>query len=145
MEPSPTLPLWTVRAVAAAAVLCLLLLVGWQARTWKTKGSAAPADSDAPAEVAPPVAPPPPPPAGDQKVSLKAMREAKVRVTADGKLKVERTLVPGEVVEVTADERIEVELPAVEAVRVTYNDQDVIPQGRQDEPRRLVFIDDRGR
>ena len=45
-------------------------------------------------------------------------------------------------IELAARERLEVELTAIGDVKLEWNGEAVVPQGRQDAPRRLVFIDD---
>lgn len=130
--PPGRVPLAAVRIVAGAAVLSLLGLVAWQLRPEELpldlgdgSGSVA---SDEP----------------DQLVKVRANREVRLRILVDGAVAVERTLANGEQVEVAGKDRVEIELPAAEAARIEYNGDVVTPQGRQDEPRRIVFVDDAG-
>lgn len=80
--------------------------------------------------------------APDQHVEVTALVDAPLTLTVDGRVAFDRVLATGESIEVHAHDRIEVELSAAEQVRVRYNGEAVVPQGRQDTARRLVFIDD---
>lgn len=125
--PAPTgVPLWAVRLISLGLLFALIALLSHNAwRKWH-----------------PPVPPGSGPP--DQHVVVRAQREVHVRVVVDGEVSVDRVLANGETVDVTGRDRVEVDLPAVEDARIDYNGERIVPQGRQDEPRRLVFIDDVG-
>jgi transcriptional regulator with XRE-family HTH domain len=122
------IPLWAVRAGAAA--LCVALGAGflWTLSTEWTAPEAG--------------APSPPPNAPDQHVSLTARRTTHVKILVDGEVVLDRAVPGGERVEVAGHRRIELHLEGADAVRVEYNGDLVVPQGRQDVPRRLVFADD---
>ena len=118
--------MWAVRAVALGLLAALLAVLGFNVKNR--------------------LAPPRPPTASvaDQHVVVVALRQVRVRVKVDDAAPVERLLANGESFEVTGHARVEVDLPAVEAARVEYNGERIAPQGRQDEPRKLVFVDDVG-
>jgi len=121
-------PLWLVRGVAAA--LCVALAVAF---VWTLT-----VDRSDPSGVS--VAPPPNAP--DQHVSVTARRTTHVKLVVDGEIVLDRPIPGGERVEVAGHRRIEVHLEGADAARVEYNGDVVVPQGRQDVPRRLVFVDD---
>ncbi len=78
----------------------------------------------------------------DQRVEITALRNVDVQVWVDGQ-PVLHTKLPGGKKEVfEAYTRVEVEVGEVQAVRLRYNGMTIVPQGRQDAPRRLEFIDD---
>lgn len=120
-------PLWAVRAVAFGLLLTLLAVLAYDVKN-RLAPRRAPTASVA-----------------DQRVVIVALRQVRVRVKVDDAAPVERVLANGDSFEVTGHDRVEVDLPAVEAARVEYNGERIAPQGRQDEPRKLVFVDDVGR
>lgn len=80
----------------------------------------------------------------DQVVSLALDDEMKVRVVADG-----RVVSDGPLGVTTATphvfrahDRLELDLPTLEGVRIRYNGEPLNPLGAQSRPRRLVFSDD---
>ncbi len=127
-DPTAGAPLWVVRALATSSVVALLGLVAWQ--LWQ--------------QTSPPTDIVPPPIEPDQVVEVKAQRNTHVRLVVDGEVAVDRSLPGGESVEVAGHERIEVDVPSMADVRIRWNGVSVSPQGRQDAPRRLVFVDDVG-
>lgn len=122
------LPLWAVRAVALGSVCVLLGLVGWQA--WSRYAAFAERAAQAPAAVA------------DQVVSVTARRNAHLTVRVDGERVLDRAVAGGESLTFHAHHRVELEIPAAEPFRIEYNGRAIVPQGRQDAPRKLVFVDD---
>ena len=118
-----------VRAVAAVAVALLLGLIGWQmARVADGGAAGAPVgEGDA---------------GQDQRVRLTVLLGGAFKIIVDGEVVVDRRLPPGERIEVAGRRRVEVQVPAAKSVRLEYNGERVQPQGRQDVPRTLVFIDD---
>jgi transcriptional regulator with XRE-family HTH domain len=128
LPPPAGAPLWLVRTLAGSSVLALLGLVGWQ--LWQ---AAAPVAPDEPVEVIP-----------DQVVVVVARRNTRVRLEVDGEVEVDRALPGGERVKVAGHDQIVLEVPATADVRVEWNGSTLTPQGRQDAPRRLVFVDDVG-
>lgn len=122
-------PLWIVRAIAGVAVGGLLA-----ALVWRFAGDAASLATE-PIAAADGV---------DQEVIVRALRNTHVTVIADGVVVREGELVGGEEIEVRAADRIELDVAATGALRLDYNGQRITPLGRQDEPRRLVFVDDGG-
>lgn len=126
----PSVPLWLVQTVAVVAGVALISGIAWQVMHGFGPG---PTSHDPGAPAGPP----------DQHVTVQAARNgAQVKIVVDGEEVVDRTLANGEVVEVAGHRRVEVHLSAVEAARVTWNGETIVPQGRQDEARRLVFVDD---
>ena len=75
---------------------------------------------------------------------IEARRSTTVTVAVDGGAPEERAVAGGEKLELAARERLEVGLRAIGDVRLEWNGETVVPQGRQDAPRRLVFVDDGG-
>ncbi len=124
-RPGP--PMWAVRVVAGVALGALLAVIAWQVAGGPSSRAA----------VSPPAAP-----AADQQVVVRALRTTRLAVRADGELVREGELPGGEEIEVVARERIELDVAAAGALRIDYNGERIVPLGRQDEPRRLVFVDD---
>lgn len=77
-----------------------------------------------------------------QFLAVEVRRNTVLRVTADGAVVVDRRVEPGEQLEWKGVRSLIVEGAAPEALRIEWNGQRVVPLGRQDEPRRLVFVDD---
>ena len=128
--PSGGVPLWVVRAVAGVAMGTLVAAIAW--RAFDSSGS--PVDVE-------PVATDD----RDQELVVRALRTTRVRVVADGELVREGPMSGGDEIVVQATERIELEVQAAGALRLDYNGERIVPQGRQEEERRLVFVDDGGR
>ncbi len=122
----PLVPLNVVRAVGLGTLFVALGLIAWT--QWSSNR---PVDTG-----------PPPPLLPDQAVSVAARRSVAVKVTVDGESAYDAVLAGGESIDFEAHDEIAVEVPAVEAVRIRYNGDRIIPQGRQDAPRRIVFVDD---
>ena len=80
--------------------------------------------------------------APDQVVSMRVTETGVFRAWVDGQMVLDERLTVGTRREFLGHERIEVELHAAGAARVMFNDEVIAPQGRQDQPRRLLFIDD---
>lgn len=117
--------LWPIRLAAGAVCLVLLALLGLQVGG-EGGGEAPVAEANAP----------------DQRVTLRARRTTRLRVLVDGEVVLDRKVPGGERIEVAGHHRVEVHLEGADAARVEYNGQPILPQGRQDTPRRLVFVDD---
>lgn len=135
-EPPPDPPraraLWIPRIAAFIAVFALIGAMAWQVRERGMAGVRVVAQALAPA----------PPRPHDLEVRLTARRDTRLRVVADGEVALDGPVAPGESHAFHARARIEVEVPAAEAVAIEYNGQPVVPQGRQGTPRKLVFVDD---
>ena len=80
--------------------------------------------------------------AADQHVEVRALVNLPLEVLVDGAVVYHGTLPGGETIDVSGHSRVEVRLAAAQSARVRYNGETIEPQGRQDLPRRLVFIDD---
>lgn len=120
-------PLWAVRAVAGGLAVLALLLAGLYALPRNADPVAPPVVADAEA---------------DQHVAVRALVNLPLEVLVDGAVVYQGTLPGGESIEVSGHTRVEVRLAAAESARVRYNGETIEAQGRQDLPRRLVFIDD---
>jgi len=125
-------PLWFVRGAAVVAVVALIATISYRALV-------TPSDAGASAVTAATDATD-----GDLALLLRARRNTRVRVVADGEVIADRQLAGGDEVEVRAEARVEVEVDSTDALRIEFNGERIVPQGRQDEPRRLVFMDDSG-
>jgi hypothetical protein len=121
-------PLWGVRAVALGAVIVLMALLG--ANVLRAGVEAFPRPDDGTV--------------ADVHVRLRAEQAGRFRVEVDDRVALDRVLAPGDTHEFAGRHRVVVDVPAVEAARVTYRDEEIVPQGRQDSRRRLVFEDDLG-
>lgn len=120
-------PLWLVRLLAISSVAALLSLVGWQVLEGRRMARAAATTPTAPS----------------QQLSVLARYNTHLKVLVDGELVADGPLAGGESLDLQAHREIVVELPAVQSVRLEYNGRTIVPQGRQDAPRRLLFVDDR--
>lgn len=121
-------PLWFVRGLAGASIVALVGIV--LSLIWERVRAELPALPN-PAEP-------------EMHLKILARQTTHLRVTADGVEVMDRELPGGERKEFEARERLEVELRATSQVRIEWNGVVVVPQGRQDAPRKLVFLDDRG-
>ena len=118
---------WPIQqAVVGGIVAAFLVVGGWQISRLAPRAEQASTIAAAP----------------DQHVTVQAQKEGRIRILVDGEVVVDRRVQPGESLEVAGHDRVEIDLPSVETARVHYNGDAVVPQGRQDAPRRLVFIDD---
>lgn len=126
--PRAALPLNAIRALAVFTCVLLASLIVVQ--VWP---------SPPPAEVDPSTQVEEPP---DQHVQVTVHRGGALKILVDGREVLDRAVRPGEKIEVSGHDRVEVHLPSVEMARVVYNGERITPLGRQDAPRRLVFVDD---
>lgn len=129
LPPSGGIPLWGVRVVAGVAMGALVAAIAWQAL----------GRSGQSVEVEPVATEP-----IDQELVVRALRNTKVTVMADGELVREGPMAGGDELTVKAIERIDLEVEAAGALKLTYNGNAIVPQGRQEGTRRLVFVDDGG-
>ncbi len=120
------IPLWAVRWLAAGSVLVVFVIIGWQ--TWQP-GLESSMDRQ-PAEVI------------TREVKITPRKTARLRVVVDDEVALDKKVPGGDTLAFAGEGRIEVDVPSVEAVRIEYDGKAIVPQGRQDAPRRLVFIDD---
>ena len=118
-------PLRTVRWIATGSCVIFLVVLGYQ--VWELES-----------ELRPEIGEPKP----DQHVHIITRRNTHIEVVVDGTVKVDRRVAGGESLSVEGHNRVEVMLPATENARIEYNGSVITPQGRQDVPRRLIFIDD---
>lgn len=118
-------PLRTVRRIASLTCLAFVGLLGW--RVWQMEASIRPVVVDE---------------SPDQVVHIVARRNTRIEVIVDGVTTVDRKVAGGDTVDAAGYERVEVVVPATENARIEYNGSVIVPQGRQDLPRRLIFIDD---
>jgi hypothetical protein len=128
-EPPRGAPLWVVRALAVTSLFALfVVLASW---VWERARPLLDAPEVTSIEL-------------DQEVQLTARRGTHVRVLTDGLVVLDADLAGGDKQTFTARDRVEIEVAQLSALGVRWNGQDVVPQGVQDAPRRLVFIDDAG-
>lgn len=73
---------------------------------------------------------------------ITVQRDTDLRVALDDQVVVDRRVRPREELAWEGAHTFTVEGAAPEALRIEWNGKRVVPLGRQDEPRRLVFIDD---
>lgn len=121
-------PLWFVRLLAAGSVVALVILL--LSLVWERLRPVFP--------TIPMVDGP------DQRLVVVARRDTDLQVMVDGSTVLDREVAHGEQLEFVASERIEITLEATSHVRLEWNGVAIVPQGRQDAPRTLVFVDDRG-
>ena len=119
----PSLPL--LRSLALLGVVGLLVMVisAWVREVGPGEPIAEPASSK-------------------QTLRLIAHRNTRIRVAVDGGQAIDREVASKEVLDYQAERSIEVDLKAVDDVRVFWNGELIQPQGQQRAPRRLVFVDD---
>ena len=120
-------PLWAVRTIAGGTALAALLLAGF----YLLPRNHDPVSTAEPAQLA-----------ADQHVSVTARVNLPLTILVDGAVVYDGVLPGGEEVSVSGHSRVDVHLRASESARVRYNGELIEPQGRQDLPRRLVFVDD---
>ena len=129
----PRVPFWALRILALTGAAVLLVWTGWA--IWGGSPSSGvhtgQALQDGPASTA-----------LDQHLRMEVLRPGRFVVSVDGEVVLEESLVPGKLLEFRGSDRIEVVVPGAESVRLFFNGNPIIPQGRQDVPRRLVFLDD---
>lgn len=129
--PPRAAPLWLVRTGAAAVVLGLVGLFAWQVQRGQVV-------LPSPLPEAELVGAGPP----DQSLVVVVRQEAELQVFADGETVFDGRVAPGRRLAFQARTRLEAVVPGAESVSLEYNGAPVVPQGRQDRPRRLVFLDD---
>ena len=125
-----SVPLWAVRWLAVASVLAVFGTVAWQ--TWKPTADGGPIREEV-ASAAPAL-----------EVQISPRKSVHVKVLVDDAVALDAQIPGGRAITFAGKRRVAVEVPAVDAVRIEYDGQPIVPQGRQDAPRRLVFIDDVG-
>jgi len=120
------LPLWLVRGLAGLSVAAVVALIAVQA--WKRW-----VPEPEPVVVVP-----------DQFVVVTARRSARLRAVVDGEVVHDDVLSGGQALELEAHQRVELDVPSTAAFRFEWNGEPLVPQGLQEHPRRLVFVDDVG-
>ncbi len=129
--PARGLPLSLVRGIAFSSLVAMFLAIVWRvASSHPAPQARQEAVSAAPQR--------------DQHLVLTTRRTIDLAVRVDGEERVRRQVPGGQSLTFDAFERIEVDVPAVDAVRLEHNGRGVVPQGRQDHPRTIVFVDDLG-
>jgi hypothetical protein len=83
--------------------------------------------------------------AADQVVLLTSSEPLRATIVADGREVFKGALAPGQQQRFEAHDRLVLDLARLNGVGVVYNGRTLKPLGAQSRPRRLVFIDDRGR
>lgn len=129
VAPPQGAPLWLVRLMAGTSVIALAVVLATMAFE-----RLQPMIGTDPAKAAIP----------DQAVTITAKQTTRLLARVDGEVAADRTLAGGETVELTARDRVELEVQALAHVHIVWNGQTLVPQGSQDLPRKLVFLDDAG-
>jgi len=120
-------PLWVVRMLALVSLAALLVLAGmtgWerlQAIMAPRRGAST---------------------ALDQRLAVVARATTHLVVATDGTMVLDREVAGGEELVFEARDRIEISIEASSDVGLTWNGDALVPQGRQDLPRRIVLVDD---
>jgi len=123
---APLVPLWLVRGLAglsAVVVVSIVAVQSWQ--RW--------VPTPEPVVVVP-----------DQFVTVTARRASQLKAVVDGKVVHDGVLAEGKALQLEGHERVEVEVPTTSAFGFEWNGETIVPQGLQENPRRLVFVDDVG-
>ena len=128
----PMIPLWGVRFVALALVG---LMLGWFGLQTFGPG----ASPVRPIELSAPEATPS---MGDQILKVHVRKTGRFLVSVDGKVVLDDALEEGVRMTFVGQRSIEVLLPGVGYVNLDYNGRTIVPQGLQNQPRKLVFLDD---
>ena len=128
----PVVPLWAVRLVAMGSA-CLML--GWFAYQTMSGpvgkgGSAAVPAAETEAAI------------GDQVLKLHVRKTGRFLVSVDDKVVLDDAVEEGARMTFVGQRSIEVLLPGVGYVNLDYNGRAIVPQGLQNQPRKLVFLDD---
>jgi hypothetical protein len=123
-------PLWVVRALALVSLGALLLLAGMT--VWDRVGAGL-----SPQQRGSSIA-------LDQRLDVVARETTRLEVATDGTVVLAREVAGGEELVFEARDRIEVSIEAASDVSLTWNGEALVPQGRQDLPRRIVLVDDEG-
>lgn len=131
-RPKPGLAPGVVWGMSAVAIGLAVLLIGRQVKGWWDRPTPVDVPELARIERSEP----------DQHVKLRVVEAGRFKVWVDGELAVDERLDADQRLEFSAHDRVELQLPTAGSARVTYNGESIAPQGRQDEPRKLVFIDD---
>lgn len=119
-------PLWLVRALAGLSLVALVGVLGSYAVDRLGPGLAMPSRDP------------------DQRLAISVQRRTALRVEVDGVVALDRTVDGGEQLSFAASDRIALTLRSTSHVHLEWNGVHIVPQGRQDVPRELVFVDDRG-
>lgn len=130
MQPTPPqgAPLWFVRALAVCSVLALVLLMS--SLVWERLQLVLP---EVPLSNTP-----------DQRLVVVARRDTDLVVLVDGSTVLDRKVAHGEQFEFIASETVEVRTEGISHLRLEWNGVAIVPQGRQEGSRTLLFVDDRG-
>lgn len=126
VESPPLIPLGVVRWVALGAAFGAIGLVAWLQFSPSLPRVDGPAVTHTP----------------DLHVGVTARRTVRLTVDVDGERAWAGELAGGETRTFDAHQTIDLALPAVDAVRLSLNGATVVPQGRQDAPRTIRFVDD---
>lgn len=120
-------PFQWVRVVAGVSFLGLVAVVAW--RFSDTVQEAGDSIHSGPA-------------AEKQEVLVRARTNSRVRIRLDEGPLQDLVLAGGQERQWVAERRIELDVTATNSLRIHYNGHLIVPQGRQDERRTLVFEDD---
>lgn len=132
-DPGRALPVWVARGLAFASLLLLGALVVWQLANGGLTGAVDVAEGI----VAGTPAPPP-----EQVVELTAERQAEFHVIVDGETALNGTLARGMSRTFVGRRRVEIVVSGAGDATLRYNGRRIVPQGRQQTARTLIFEDD---
>ena len=124
----PRLPLPLVRAIAATASLLFCCLIVWQGYVEIQRVRMADAA----------------PSAHTIEVKVQLQRNARLTVWVDGRKRADRLFEGNELVSFVAKERVDIDVPGIEKVRLWLGERRISPLGRKGRPRRISFIADAG-
>jgi hypothetical protein len=126
-------PLWLVRGIAGILTICLLGWFGFELYQANLPSGTGNSTEDVKSEKA----------GTTQALRMVIRRTGHFRVRVDQDWVLDGTLSPGDERMFSADEKIEVIVPGAGAASLEYNGRLIVPQGLQDKPRRLLFVDDK--
>ena len=84
----------------------------------------------------------PVPAGGDQILKVHVRKTGRFLVTVDNAVVLDERVEEGARMTFLADSTIEMQLPGVGFVHLEYNGRTIVPQGLQNQPRTLRFLDD---
>ena len=125
----PIMPLWVVRMVAVTSIFLLMLFGAYQLIGEEPLNPADTVQNDDIVE-------------NQQILKVLIRKTGRFRVLVDGELVEDNIIEEGQRRAFTAKHQIEIRVPGAGSVSLNYNGRVIVPQGLQDKPRRLTFVDD---
>lgn len=127
----PLVPLSVVRLVAALSVCSMLGWFLFQALS-STDRLPGPAGESPQAVLSP----------GDQVVRVHVRKTGRFLVSVDGSVVLDDRVEEGTRMSFIGQDSVEIVLPGVGYVHLEYNGRNIVPQGLQNQPRTILFLDD---